>query len=339
MNIPPGIFSFLFWKARMLSCFSMDLFLVLLGFFMALSLLQDLDRQGKIDLWSYWKKRFIRIVPSYYLLLLILALTGTTHFIDTNSLTSILKSLSIHLLFLQNYFPNPNGPTWYLGVAVMHYIAVPVIFIGFVKMMSKKWKTLFPSLVIAIIFLTLSMRCYWFFTGRHSGNDFEYTHFRSDSVFMGILCQYILLYCPGLTARIKARSTTLLLVAIVSILPYAVFSRAHPFIFTVGYTVSAVGSGIIVLLFVLSLSEHIQSRIMLFDKIGDWSYNIYLWHFFLPILLGAPFIVLNSAISKIPLGYLIQIVLFYIISIGVGYIATNYFERPVVFFFDRKIRI
>ena len=330
LSVPSGAASFAYWKVRNLGWSGVDLFLVLLGFFMAASLFRDLERRNTIALFAYWGRRAKRIVPSYYLLLVVLACTGATGFVKTTDLQSFASSILVHVLFLQNYVKDSgNGPTWFLGVAIHLYVLLPLMMIALLHIAGDRWKQAFPLLAIAMILLPFSMRCFWCVTGRLEAGDYYFTHFRADTVFVGMLSQYILRYCPSVAEHIRSRPKTLMLIALALIAPCLQYSRGNPFMFTVGFTLLAIGYALLTMLAAEGAFAKTRGALSPFKAVGDWSYNIYLWHFFLPALLGFPFAKMNLWLSQLPLGYLVQITLFFLVAIAVGYGVTVCFERPV----------
>jgi peptidoglycan/LPS O-acetylase OafA/YrhL len=98
---------------------------------------------------DYVFHRFIRIVPSYYLCILIAVLV--TH--PFQGLTEGLWQILTHLLFIHNLFPETwgtiNGVLWTLGIEVQFYLIFPLLAYFFTR---KPYLT-FPILVaIAIIY-------------------------------------------------------------------------------------------------------------------------------------------------------------------------------------------
>ena len=122
-----GAMGYMLWRVRSLGWTGIDLFFVLGGFFIGNAIFTDLDREGCVRLRTYWRKRAARILPSYYLLLLVLAVTGASGFVDFSSLSGTLRDALVHMLFLNNYLDQlPNGPTWFLAAMVHFYLLAPL---------------------------------------------------------------------------------------------------------------------------------------------------------------------------------------------------------------------
>ncbi len=105
-----GAAGFILWRIRNLGWSGIDLFFVLGAFFMAGSMFADLNGKGCVRTGRYWRRRAIRIVPSYYFLLLVLAVTGATGYIDFSDAFSSIKGILIvvsgwsYNIYLWHYF-------------------------------------------------------------------------------------------------------------------------------------------------------------------------------------------------------------------------------------------
>ncbi|WP_279487298.1 acyltransferase family protein [Aeromonas veronii] len=98
-----------------------DLFFVLSGFFISLSVIVPSS-------WSFLnfiKRRFLRIAPPYYVSMIIIMAISGMYFLTTSN--GLYHSLS-HFLFLHSYSPQThgsiNGAYWSLGVEFSFYILI-----------------------------------------------------------------------------------------------------------------------------------------------------------------------------------------------------------------------
>jgi len=77
-------------------------------------------------------RRFIKIVPSYFL---VLAATTIVTFGTLPAAQSVLSALAMHVLFIPNFFIDPLGQNnsvfWSLGVEVQFYLVFPLLAWGF----------------------------------------------------------------------------------------------------------------------------------------------------------------------------------------------------------------
>jgi len=340
-----GVAGFLLWRIRNLGWSGIDLFLVLGGFFMAGSMLSDLNDRGHIRMVRYWRRRAIRIIPSYYFLLLVLAITGVTGYIDFSDTFTSARGILTHVLFLNNYLDQlPNGPTWYLAAMVQFYVGVPLLLSLLNRMHPVRiTATFWFTVTIVVVCLDVALRILRVANGTHLPNDFMLTHFRLDTICIGMLAMVLYRERHPLLKRMNLHPLICMELALLLIAPAMFFPRRNPFMFTGGFTLLACGYAIIILLIANESVKLTIKGFKILTLVSAWSYNIYLWHYFLPKLLGTPYVGLQQFIhnitSSVDICVVLQIFVFVIASIAAGYLATALVERPAVrLFSDRSGR-
>ncbi len=333
-----GISGFLFWKAKQLGWTGVDLFFVISGFLISGLLFSELENKGTIDWRLFWIRRAFKIWPSYLLLLLVLAITGATHYIDFTTPLSALESIATHLLFLQNYIPsgNPNGPTWSLAIEEHFYILLPILLsfiVALSAMLSLQWSDMIPWLTLLVIAACLILRIATL-NGTILADDYARTHLRIDSLMIGVYLNHLVrTYSPVLT-WVQEHRLVALLAAVLLIVPAAFFSRIHPFMFSVGFLMLSIGYAILLTLVYQGLLKPVESNFIMTGvaRVGLWSYNIYLWHFFI-IMLPIPYYrilnqMLGESIQSPGLQIAAQASLFIATSILLGAFMTTLVENP-----------
>jgi peptidoglycan/LPS O-acetylase OafA/YrhL len=107
-----------------------DLFFILSGFLITTLLLREKTQTGDIDLKAFWVRRFLRLMPAYYgmlLTLLAVYLVFKPHDPHTQALA---KGFPVYALYLSNWI-NPGavnlGPTWSLATEEQFYLFWPPI--------------------------------------------------------------------------------------------------------------------------------------------------------------------------------------------------------------------
>lgn len=330
---PSGAAEFLLWRIRNLGWSGIDLFFVLGGFFMGGTLFADIQERQRVRLAPYWKRRAIRIIPSYYFLLLVLALTGATGYIDFSHAFSAIKGILTHFLFLNNYLDQlPNGPTWFLAAMVQFYTLVPLSLSLLNRIPQIHLVDSFFRIAIGVVLVDLSLRVLRVATGAHLPNDFMLTHYRLDTIFIGMLAMYMFRNRHPFVARLSAHPRMSLLIAFAMIAPAMFYPRRDPWMFTAGFTLLACGYTGIVLLIAEGALKLSYRGLAILLVVSGWSYNIYLWHYFLPPLLGSPYVDLqlfiHSMTTSLNLMVFIQILIFLGISVITGCLATVLVERP-----------
>ncbi len=310
-----------------------DMFLVLSGFLMAHTFCQHFQRYGTIDVTSYYKARAKRIIPSYYFLLFVLALTAATHWLNIGETRSLLKDLLTHALFLNNYLDQlPNGPTWYVAAIAQVYLLIPLLLLIISSLRKGSMESLISSVAVVGIVIIPLLRCWAVFDGSHKPNDFMETHYRLDTVLEGMLAYCLMITNHPIVRQINDNPRTSLSLAALFIFPCVFISRIDPYMFTIGFSLLALGYSILILLLVQNefAVPRVISAILL--AVSTWSYNIYLWHTFVPKIIGQPYtdlqLFIDTAINSPGLQVIIQMLIFVIAGIVAGAIMTNLVEKP-----------
>ena len=334
-----GATGFIFWHIKQIGWTGVDLFFVISGFLISGLLFNELETTGRLNWWRFWIRRGFKIWPSYLLLLLVLAVTSTTNYIDYQTPLTVIRSLGTHLLFLQNYIStgNPNGPTWSLAIEEYFYILLPIVLTGVVWLAtrsSRNWSSYIPGLTLVVVLACLSLRILQLNSGTLVDADYSRTHLRMDALMIGVYLNYLLRTDSPLVRWVGQHRWPTLLAAAVLIFPAFFLNRIHPYMFTVGFPLLSVAFSLVLLLVYQGLLQPIETNPVMtgVSKVGLWSYNIYLWHYFI-VQLPLPF---YGAISQTlaarvhNTGLLIagQAGLFIATSILIGAVMTWLVENP-----------
>lgn len=111
-----------------------DLFFVLSGYLIACGLIRRSNPQSGFFPKGYFKDRILRIVPAYYMVLLLCAAGFFPGFGQASA-----QSIFAHLAFLQDYTGSDiNVVFWSLGVEEKFYIIAPVIVLLLARQSSMK---------------------------------------------------------------------------------------------------------------------------------------------------------------------------------------------------------
>ncbi len=107
-----------------------DLFFVLSGFLITTLLIREKIKHGKISLRNFWARRFLRLMPAYYGLLL--AMLGAYLIFKPNDpdTARLVEGFPIYALYLSNWWhPDANnlGITWSLATEEQFYLIWPLI--------------------------------------------------------------------------------------------------------------------------------------------------------------------------------------------------------------------
>lgn len=177
-----------------------ELFFVLSGFLIGTILirtLEDSERFGYAELIHFWKRRWFRTLPNYYLILLINFILVSTSVIG--GADAIEQFNWKFFLFAQNLHEGFYGffwESWSLSVEEWFYISLPLIIIGFRTFLSKK-----HTLLAAIALLILAPMYNRYVQSGMNYDDFWFdveirkvVLVRLDTIIYGVLAAYIAYY-------------------------------------------------------------------------------------------------------------------------------------------------
>jgi peptidoglycan/LPS O-acetylase OafA/YrhL len=266
---------------RLIGWCGVDLFFVLSGFLVSSLIFREYQAQGHINLKKFWLRRTVRIVPPFLAMLL-----GTVILRTWVGPPFDVSSLLPELTWTQNYLPGLWVHTWSLAVEEHFYILLPLL-LGFLLVLSRggdperardpfkplPWITLAVGLlVLATRILTVSLFPY------DTRTHLYPTHLRIDSLLFGVLLAYY--YCfhrsrvLDTVGRFKFQIGAM---AAVLAIPVFILPIEHPFMHTVGFTLTYLSAGGAILL-ALRDSTPRAWFVPALAYVGRRSYSIYLWH-------------------------------------------------------------
>lgn len=310
-----------------------DLFFVLSGFLVSGLLFSEYKSHGSLFISRFYVRRWWKIYPPFFVLTMFFVciqfFVGTIHW----------EWVLAELLFVQNYFRGIWGIweyTWSLAVEEHFYLLLPLTLLLILRR-NQNSATPFKHIltltgcVMAIAFVLRVLTAYY-----HPVYSYEQhlypTHLRIDSLLFGVAISYLYHFHDKKFVEVLHPWRRWLILGGCSLfIPAVIFELEEtPFLYTAGFSIFALGSG---MLLVGVLLSNIPSHpvINFLAKLGSYSYSIYLWH--MPIrLVIVP--VINSALGK-SLGYGEQTVLYLILSLVVGILMSKLVEWPVLRLRDR----
>lgn len=115
------------WAAATRGFLGVDLFFVISGFLIVTLLLRERDRHGQIALGAFYARRFLRIVPLNYLV--ILGVWAGSTWTGGNTAGAIRHDAPYALTYLANWFPMQSmlGITWSLAAEEQFYVVWPLL--------------------------------------------------------------------------------------------------------------------------------------------------------------------------------------------------------------------
>jgi peptidoglycan/LPS O-acetylase OafA/YrhL len=277
-------------------------------------------------------KKFIRLIPLYYLSLLVCGVFqgGSATWLGSEGHIKIGNVIS-HITFTHGFFPHYTDSIiaveWYLGVLAVFYIFMPLLF---------KWiNTLEKSIICFIIsgftsyllsyignsFLIPNTDDAYIYSS-YFGNFWFVTQF--PVIILGIVLYYI--FKSNILEKIEKRTVFSYILLLFSV--YMIFGMALGYNNLLGLS-SFTLFGIWFL--ILAISQKLNSCIFIDNKLfvflGKHSYPIYLFHFFLVAAYGkfVPTLTENMVVNWL-IKYLIIVIVSSIIAIPL----EKYFDAPIV---------
>ena len=327
-----GVFSWGMWRLRNVGWTAVDLFFVLSGFFFALSVVQRLD-MDRFDLQDYYRKRASRIIPTYYVLITVLALCGTGIVFGGESGLSPWIGFPVYFSFLHNYLATGVcGPVWFLGVIVHAYLFLPLFFTALKCRTKQSLSSQTGRLTGIVLVGSILARTIWYFLGPYGPNHFMFSHFRMDALFIGIFVFFSIRENSQwvLSVRKHTGPSAIVCLAVISVAMFC--ERDTAYMFTVGYSLMALAYGGLIVLLTQERADKESTRLTWLFPLAEWSYGIYLWHWYLirmfPNSYETFFLWIASVTCGGVLSTLLQIGAFTLISLLVGVASTQLIEKP-----------
>ena len=309
---------------------AVDFFFVLSGFLLTFLAIGEYKRFGQINIRNFFLRRVFRVLPLYYLSVLLgYLLLGVVYPAMKGQpylAFSISEGLPYHLLLLPNYviarWPDDIGALyslWSIGVEEQYYLFFPFL-MGFV---FRKNKALSKMLIITAIFFAL----YWLISQNiiFIADDIIRTFLltmRFHMMLIGGISAIILVYYYATISTIVENKvfqliTWLFLLVIVFYRDIDIkFDLLHGLVF-----------GLLLLFISNKKNRLINVEIKPFVYLGSISYGIYIFHpyvsYFLRLLMEKSNFILHAITALPVLYYIVEILL----SILVAHISYQYYEK------------
>ncbi len=313
-------------KATYFGWAGVDLFFVLSGFLICSVLLRSRDSKKYFS--TFYKRRILRILPVYFLLLFIYIILSHLPFFYRVSFLSIIKGVPLwsYFAFLQNFFmactnsfgSKPLSVTWSIAIEEQFYIIFPVVVFYF-----KKWGLLF-FLLLTIITAPVFRTQYdqWL-------PAYVLLQTRMDALSFGALIALVNYYFD-LKRWAEKYYLPLILIMLTSVLSCFAVRYLYGEIGTIRHTLFAIFFSCL-LLFAITKQSSFFARVLrnkYLTGVGAISYSLYLFHL---IILGiCHFIFGNNQIGITDVKDVFITLLALSVSFIFSYLIYRFFEVPAV---------
>jgi len=310
-----------------------ELFFVLSGFLIGGILLKEINR-GEVfsvkQLGTFWKRRWFRTLPNYYLILLLNYIVVRNGFI----IEDINQFSWKFIFFLQNFSSPFYGffwESWSLAVEEWFYLLFPIVLIILLKLLSPK-----KAFLITTILMLLGPLLYRISIVNPAIDNFWYdVTFRKvvlarlDSIAYGLLAAWVFYYYKNVWQKVRIPAFVLGVVGIIFLVYYEapVTGIYKQVVYFSLVPVAAVA--------MLPFAESIKTGRGIFAKaithISIISYSMYL----INLALVAEVLRDNFAPTGNADGIL-KYAIYWIVVVGASTLLYKYFEKPIMNLRNKK---
>jgi peptidoglycan/LPS O-acetylase OafA/YrhL len=306
-----------------------DLFFVLSGFLVSGLLFSEYKLRRQMSLVRFYTRRGWKIYPPFFLFI---GVTILVVWIEGRTFPR--SQLASEFFFLQSYIPGIWSHTWSLAVEEHFYLVLPAALIGIAHFNRRSATPLRPivALALCVAVFTLAARLiHWHYYPAWSRSHTAATHLRLDSLFCGVAIAYVYHFHTSRFESLRAWRWHLIVAGCAFLSPpFVPQLGAPPFLYTVGYTLFYLGSGMI--LIGVLLTDVSSNRVLRWGAaIGAYSYSIYLWH----ILVSSSGVRVVERLLGMPLGFGGKVAAYLIGALAVGAVMARAVEFPALKLRDR----
>lgn len=284
---------------------------------------------------DFARKRFLKIVPSYYLAIIVLIATGYQHY---TSVAEAGRDIALHAFFIHNWFAQTfgsiDGVMWSLGTEVQFYVVFPLLAWAFLR---QPFLCTSAMIATAVIFRTATIHSYFF------NQLLTQLPAVLDLFALGMASSYVYRYIqkrkPQLADRRWIMTCTALagMVAVSAMVVWCHRIRYEPDGFALwqahyrtlfGLTIAW---ATVALLFAAPFLQNAVANVVLVF-LAAISYNLYIWHQVIGRLLVA-YQVPGHVGSPIQADHHWQVtfsVLAIVCGVVVATLVTYLFEQPIL---------
>jgi peptidoglycan/LPS O-acetylase OafA/YrhL len=311
-----------------------DMFFVLSGFLVSGLLFKDYKLTQKVHGWNFLIRRGFKIYPTLYVFLLVTFIVDMVlhHFgLSINEVAGSKYSwikreyltFASDALFLDNYLGGRWQQTWSLDIEEAFYLILTLFFILLLKFKKFNFKSIFVFYIFLLVF-GIAARAYSYL--HHPMDDinahFEKTHFRLDSMLMGVMLSYLFHFHKEKLDFFQNNKLLLATLSIVYLLSNFIFPRENnAWVSVVSLAINPFCFATLIILAIHSTKKLFNSATLSF--IGRISYALYLWHG-----LALDFLVTYFPFNKSILNYTIYLVSYFVLSIVLAKVFTQIIEVP-----------
>jgi peptidoglycan/LPS O-acetylase OafA/YrhL len=312
-----------------------ELFFVLSGFLIGTILIKLAEKNnfklGVSDITVFWKRRWFRTLPNYYLVLFVNVL-----FVKYSIIDGDLQQYNLNFLFFLQNFNTPLvgffWESWSLSIEEWFYIFLPVSLFIIVKRIPSAKGVL--TVILLLILLPLLYRIL------HSGENVDpfgwdvnfrkVVLMRLDTIIYGVLAAYIKFYHKTFWEKYRVHSFVM---GIIFIFIISNIDKEPNSFFAKTFYFNCVSIGAMLLLpFADSIKNYRGTIGRAISHISLISYSMYLINLGLVVqVISRNFPVIN------PINGFVKYIMYWLIVLICSTLLYSFFEKPIMNLRDKKL--
>jgi peptidoglycan/LPS O-acetylase OafA/YrhL len=257
------------WVALRRGFLGVDFFFIISGFLIVTLLLRERRIAGDFSLRHFYVRRFLRIFPAYWAMLLIV--TCVAYFKPGHLSTEIKRDIPFALLYISNLVPMLSllSITWSLSTEEQFYLVVPAL--------QKSMPQLFPKLLLPAAYLLVILPPFGVLPNLNMPGFFRQTTF--GPILLGVMLAYSCDSPRGWAYISKALGNPM---SPLFALAFVLLACSYPGSDIAGWPRLAIHVALLIFLASCVVREHHVLLPILtwwpIRRIGVVSYGIYLYH-------------------------------------------------------------
>ncbi len=330
---------------------AVDVFFVISGFLIAYLLILEYQKKDSINITRFYKRRFLRLMPVYYIAMLIIYVGYVPQF--TKVQPDNTANIWANMLYINNFLPLNDQFmlwSWSLAVEEQFYLLFPFLFVPLMK-----FKTKVIPILSALLVFSLLLRWMLFNPEVLSGSIQEFylldlnenmfsslydkLYARFGAILCGIIAAFLYVYHKQVITEWIAKLGKKVALIEVSLLIFTLIILAATFkvdslfghFFIISHrTVFSILIAVLVLMYLLSTKEVVLLKSFLEKKFwypfAQLSYSNYIWHpmclFVFYFIFWEPdeFLTMQEIVLSIALSYFTTMLL--------SYLSFVFIEKP-----------
>lgn len=274
-----------------------DVFFVISGYLITKLLIDEADYFGSVSLRNFWARRMRRLLPMSLLVVLTTVVFGAFMLepgrlreLTTVALGAIGFSTNFVLFYTSSEYllgvtpPSPLQHYWSLAVEEQFYLVWPLVVVAVLKLGRKQWKS-WLLVVVAVSFVA-SLTTSILLTPVNPGGGYYLPQARFWEILLGAALAIAGTRVQRVDERVRAAGGWLGLAAIVG--AALMFDNSTTFPGSAAL-IPVVGAALVLAAGGAAGGPHTALAFGPLQRIGAWSYSLYLWHWPIFVLVEAQF--------------------------------------------------